>query len=134
MVKKNTHKIYVRGLVKAMNTARRKLEEHSQRGLSAAELEAFDNWVQDIVVQTEQICRKYESKPEQLPTPSYRAYTFLKSLNIHALKPVEEIETGLKTSGRLQSEIDAFADEAPSEDFEGSSASPLSRVLLSRRR
>ncbi len=130
MVKKNTNPIHVRGLVKSMNVARRNLEEHSRRGLSVTELEAFDNWVKDIVVQTEQICRQYGIKPEQLPTPSYRAYIFLKSLNIPALKPVEKIETGLKTSGEMQREIDAFADKVPSEDFEESNASPKKQVRV----
>jgi len=130
MVKKHNSPIQVRGLVKAMNIARRNLEEYSRRGLSAAELEAFDNWVQAIVDQTEQICRQYEIKPDQLPAPSYRAYAFLKSLNIPAMKPGEKVKAEAGSSAETQPEIDTTASEALFEELEEGRTYPKRQVRV----
>lgn len=130
MVKKHNSPIHIRGLVKAMNIARRNLEEHSRRGLSATELEAFDNWVQAIVDQTEQICQKYDIKPEQLPTPSYRAYAFLKSLNIPALKAGEKVKAPPESPAETQLKIGTTTSQGTFKELEESRTSPKKQVRV----
>ena len=130
MARKPDLTLRVHGLVKAMNIARRNLEEYSRRGLSMSELEAFDTWVQSIVDQAEKICRQYEIKPDQLPTPSYRAYVFLKSLNIRALKPVENPQDTLEASGELEQSIYPSGGENSSENFQASSPMPKKQVRV----
>jgi hypothetical protein len=62
------------GVVKAMNLARERLSS----GLAPAEVEEFRAWVHSLVTAVEQICREQGYSPAQLPTPTYRAYCYLK--------------------------------------------------------
>ena len=130
MVKQPNLTLRVHGLVKAMNIARQNLEEYSRRGFSASELEAFDKWVQSIIDQTEKICGQYEIKPDQLPTPSYRAYVFLKSMNILALKPVEKAEASIAAPGEPEKRIEPFTGKDLNEGYQESNPAPKRRVRV----
>jgi hypothetical protein len=131
MVKQPNLTLRVHGLVKAMNIARQNLEEYSRRGFSESELEAFDKWVQSIIDQTEKICGQYEIKPDQLPTPSYRAYVFLKSMNILALKPVEKADDHLEAPVGPEQRLEPSIGENPFEGFQESSPAPKRMVRVS---
>src|SRR4051812_16049005 len=69
------------GLVSAMNRVR----EQWQYGVSAAEAPPFRQHIQAIIAETEQACRERRVLPSKLPTPSYRAYLYLKSLDLATL-------------------------------------------------
>lgn len=130
MVKKNSPQLRIHGLVKAMNIARRNLEEHARRGLSANELKTFDNWVQRIIQQTEQICKQYEIGPEDLPAPSYRAYSFLKSLNIPALKPSKNTNMGKKAARGESQEIHPVTEDTASDEFYENPPRPQKQIRV----
>ncbi len=87
------------GLVASANRARALLTA----GLSVEQAPAFRQWVQGIVDQVETACRTAHSKPSALPGPSYRAYQFLKSLDLaHLPGPAAEGEAGLAAAPRLR--------------------------------
>ena len=75
----------ITGVVKAMNLARERLST----GIPPSELDAFRQWVRTTVAGIEQICRKHKTSPDQLSTPTYHAYLFLKELNLEDL-PVRD--------------------------------------------
>ncbi len=68
--------VRIKGLVKFADFVKRKLRS----GVSQAELPGFFEHIQHIVEQVEEICESYQSTPKELPTPSRRAYFFLKNL------------------------------------------------------
>ncbi len=79
------------GLVASANRARATLTA----GLPAAQAPAFRQWVQGVIDQVEAACRAARSTPSALPGPSYRAYQFLKSLDLAQLPgPAAEGEAG----------------------------------------
>jgi hypothetical protein len=67
-----------------MNQARQQLSQ----GISVQEVENFRQWVSDTVAQVEEISRQYNVSPEQLSAPTYRAYLYLKNLDLNQL-PVD---------------------------------------------
>ncbi len=67
----------LKGLVKFFNRVREQL----QYGLSEPQLESLKNEVAEVVRQVEKICAKYGKRPRQLPTPSRKAYQFLKNID-----------------------------------------------------
>ena len=73
--------IRILGLVKAMNVARQRLAA----GIPPAEQAEFRTWIKDLLSQVETICRKNKLRPSQLPAPSYRAYRYLKGLDLKLL-------------------------------------------------
>lgn len=75
----------IQGLVKAMRWARERLKV----GIPPAEADAFRARVRKTVAQVDAICEEHSVAPSDLPTPSYRAYRFLKELDLTDL-PVDE--------------------------------------------
>ncbi len=73
--------IRISGLVRAM----RRVQEHLGAGILPEQAEAFRREVRQLTAQVETICREQHIRPEDLPTPSYRAYRFLKDLDLNAL-------------------------------------------------
>jgi hypothetical protein len=73
--------VRIRGLVKAMNQVRDQLSV----GLSPSEVEGMRRMVADTVAQVDAICREHNSTPAELPTPSRRAYEYLKALDFDHL-------------------------------------------------
>jgi len=71
----------IKGLVKAMNLAREQLAA----GIPLSEAEAFRSGITGTVAQTEQICREQRCSPAQLPAQSYRAFQFLKQIDLDNL-------------------------------------------------
>jgi hypothetical protein len=71
------------GLVKVMNRARQDLAD----GLPPAEAEEFRQMVRDAIREVDKICREQRISPDQLPTPSYRAYQYLRSIDLTHLPP-----------------------------------------------
>ncbi len=87
--RKHTHRgnsVRISGAVKAMNTARRRLSE----GIPPAEAPQFRRWVTQVVDQIETICRANRIRPEQLLPPTYRAYLYLRSIDLQNLPPPQE--------------------------------------------
>lgn len=78
--------IRIRGLVKAMNAVRQQLAD----GIPKAEAAAFRQQVLGMVAEVEKLCRQNGTTPKQLPPPSFRAYTFLKRLDLQDLPLVEQ--------------------------------------------
>ena len=75
----------IQGLVKAMRWARERLKA----GIPPPEADAFRARVRETTAQVDAICQKYGVAPSDLPTPSYRAYRFLKNLDLDNL-PIDE--------------------------------------------
>lgn len=71
----------IRGLVSLMNDVRDQL----RNGIPEDDAVAFRETVQDAVRTVENICRAHRTTPAELPTPSRRAYAYLKSLDLSAL-------------------------------------------------
>lgn len=69
------------GLVKAMNTAHDRLSA----GIPANEVDGFRKWVRGIIRQVEMACDERKTRPDRLPAPTYRAYLFLKSIDLNNL-------------------------------------------------
>jgi hypothetical protein len=73
--------VRIKGLVAVANRAR----EQWSAGLLPAEADAFRSMVSSAIAQVEQICREHRCTPTQLPGPSYRAYQFLRALDLDRL-------------------------------------------------
>jgi hypothetical protein len=71
----------IAGLVAAMNRVR----EQWQHGVTAAGAPAFRRTVSDTIAQVEQLCRERGKSPRHMPPQSYRAYQYLKSLDLNAV-------------------------------------------------
>jgi hypothetical protein len=82
-------KIRVRGLVRAMNEVRQRLAA----GIPRTEAAAFRRQVRGVVANVEQLCRQNRITPSQLPPPSFRAYTFLKTLDLADLPLIDRERT-----------------------------------------
>lgn len=74
-------KIRVTGLVKAARQTREQLAA----GIPPKETAGFCQRVRRLVAQVEAICREHSIQPQDLPAPSYRAYRYLRSLDLDAL-------------------------------------------------
>jgi hypothetical protein len=70
-------RLRISGLVRAQRHA----EEAVKQGIPPEEIQAFQAWAASLVAQVDAVCRQYQLSPEDLPTPSQRAYQFLKMLN-----------------------------------------------------
>ena len=82
--------IRISGLVKAMTIAREQLSS----GIPEDGEEEFRTFVMQTIANTEQICRSHRMQPQDLPAPSYRAYQYLKQIDLHQLPIVDEpVET-----------------------------------------
>ncbi len=69
------------GLIRAMNDVRARLAA----GIPPGEADAFRAHVAHIVEDVERICRTRRTRPADLPAPSYRAFLFLKTLDLRRL-------------------------------------------------
>ncbi len=129
---KHKKSIRVSGLVKTARQAREKLAV----GIPSAEVERFRKWIRGSVKRTEAICRDHQMRPEDLPTPSYEAYRFLKELDLddlpHGQGPAPEATT-IRISGiiALQSHInDRMANWADPQRDEPTEDHPQVQSLL----
>jgi hypothetical protein len=71
-----------------MNVARQQLAA----GIPPEEGADFRDWINDLIYQVEAICQKNKLRPAELPAPSYRAYLYLKGLDLKHLPPVRKGE------------------------------------------
>ncbi len=71
----------IKGLVTASNQVREQLKV----GISAQRVEEFRQYVLTALHTTEQLCAAARMTPTQLPTPSRKAYVFLKQLDLDRL-------------------------------------------------
>ncbi|MBI9049005.1 MAG: hypothetical protein JEZ00_06290 [Anaerolineaceae bacterium] len=78
--------IRVSGLVKAMSLAREQLTS----GIPENGVEEFRHFVTQTLANTDQICRTHLIKPQDLPAPSYRAYQYLKQINLSQIPIVDK--------------------------------------------
>jgi hypothetical protein len=81
--------VRIKGLVSAFNDVRAQL----QAGISPAQEQRFRNHVQALVKRVEGICKSHGTTTGSLPSPTRRAYTFLKALNTRDLPPPRVVDT-----------------------------------------
>jgi hypothetical protein len=74
-------RLRISGLVKLMNQVRDSLST----GIPAGDEENFRMLVRGSLQQVEVICRKHRTSPDKLPTPTYRAYCYLKEIDLNNL-------------------------------------------------
>jgi hypothetical protein len=79
-------KLRITGLVKLMNHVRESLTT----GIPPGKEVEFRRMVKDNLRQVEEICREYKTSPEKLPAPTYRAYCYLKDLDLRRLPVAKE--------------------------------------------
>ena len=124
--------IRIRGAVRIANQVKNSL----QVGIPAAEVEPFREFVTRSVQDIETLCYQAQTSPDQLPTPSRKAYQFLKQLDLDNLplsasipipqppsspassSPVLRLKNVLKQQRFLQqqlAQISARRDHRPSE-------------------
>ncbi len=77
--------IRITGIVKTANQVRNKL----QQGVHPQEIDSFKAFVHNSLHTIEQICQEAKTTPHSLPTPSRKAYYYLKSLDWHNLPPIQ---------------------------------------------
>lgn len=82
--------VRVKGIVKLMNRVREKLSN----GLSVRELEELKVCVDNSLDTIESICVQNQIVPTDLPAPSYRAYSYLKNLDLNKIVPVMPSQQG----------------------------------------
>jgi len=85
----------------------RQVREQLKAGILPDERDVFRRQVRGLVARVEEICHAHHVKPAALPAPSYRAYTFLKTLDLDALPirhtDIQEPDTLLRLNGLLTS-------------------------------
>lgn len=69
------------GLVKMMNRVR----EDLSHGIPAGQAENFRTMVTNTVRYVERACREHHTSPDKLPAPTYRAYRYLKEVDLKHL-------------------------------------------------
>jgi hypothetical protein len=70
-------KMRIGGIVGLANQIQRKL----QTGIEPEEIDRLQSIITKSVQQIEKLCVQHQTQPTQLPTPSRKAYNFLKSVN-----------------------------------------------------
>ena|ERR1041385_3546224 len=111
------------GLLRAFRLVR----SQPRAGIRPEDLPAFTGLVKSLVRRVEEICAARGMKPEQLPAPSRRVYTFLKELDTDRLptcrsdEPVADATPGLALRNVLRLQ-DHFAERLWRES--GTVASP----------
>lgn len=80
------NKLRITGLVKLMNHVRDSLAT----GIPAGKQDEFRHMVRENLRQVDVICREYKTSPEKLPAPTYRAYRYLKELDLNQLPVAKE--------------------------------------------
>jgi len=77
----------VRGLVKAMNQVRDGL----RAGIEPEEESDFRHYVREVIASADRICKTNRITPADLPTPSWKAYEYLRSIDLeHLPRPTGE--------------------------------------------
>ncbi len=104
--------IRVQGLVRAMQEIRNRLSQ----GIAPAQATEFRIHVTNIIAQVENACNQNRITPQELPTPSYRAYQYLTSIDLFHLPPP------LHNSPQLQPKIRITNIVAISDDIAASIA------------
>lgn len=99
--RKPTNELRFSGLVKAMNTAHERLSV----GIPANEVDGFRKWVRGILRQVEQACQERKTRPDRLPAPTFRAYLFLKSIDLDNLPIRHGPAAAARQTGRNQLRI-----------------------------
>lgn len=79
-------RLRISGMVRLMNQVRQSLS----MGIPSGEEEKFRRMVQGAVRQVEDICKEHKISPDKLPSPSYRAYRYLKELDLKELPVAKE--------------------------------------------
>ncbi len=89
--------IRITGIVKTANQVRNKL----QQGVHPQEVDSFKALVHNSLQTIENICQEANSSPERLPTPSRKAYHYLKRIDWHNL-PLTKQEQSLPPISNLR--------------------------------
>jgi hypothetical protein len=87
----------IRGLLRAFKSVRSQL----QAGIKPEDVTVFTNHVKSLVRSVEEICARHGVPPKQLPSPSFRAYLFLKELDTGNLPSHRSDEPGAHTASGL---------------------------------
>lgn len=121
-------KIAIRGLVKS----RRLVEQRLKAGVLPAQEPILIRWIEQLVREVEEICARYNTRPDDLPAPSKNAYDYLKLLAVHGLpnnarRPVPPPDPVLAASfqrvnrkyfdGRLEQPILAWSQRRTRREF-----------------
>ena len=83
--------IRITGIVKTANQVRTKL----QQGVHPQEIDSFKAFVDNSLQTIEKICQEAKTTPNSLPTPSRKAYHYLKRIDWHNLPPIQPEQTTL---------------------------------------
>ena len=75
----------IRGLVRASHQVRDQLKT----GVPAHQVTQFQQFVQDTLQSVERLCAEAHTCPQQLPTPSRKAYAYLKQVDLSALPIID---------------------------------------------
>jgi hypothetical protein len=89
-------RIRITGLVRLMNQVRDILST----GIPPGEEDNFRKMVQAALRQVDAICKEHKTSPDKLPSPTYRAYRYLKELDLKELPVAKEALPA--NPGRLQ--------------------------------
>ncbi len=81
-------KVYINGLVKYMNQVR----QYMVHGVSETEKVRITEEIKTTIRNVNGICRRYHIRPQELPQPTYRAYTYLISINPNDIPINNEIK------------------------------------------
>ncbi len=132
---KRQNRVRISGLVRIARRAREELAV----GIPPDQVEPFRDWIRESVERTEAICREHRIKPSDLPTPSYRAYRFLKELDLDDLPeregPTPQAARTIRISGiiAMKNEInDRMAQWADPEGDAPTENDPRLQALLKR--
>jgi len=77
-------RLHIRGLVQISRQVQQKIAD----GLASDDAQHVQRFVQDTLHQVDALCQKYATTPDQLPTPTAKAYQYLKSIDWQTLPPV----------------------------------------------
>ena len=77
--------IRITGIVKTANQVRNKL----QQGVHPQELDSFKAFVANSLQTIEKICQEAKTTPHNLPSPSRKAYHYLKTIDWHNLPQIQ---------------------------------------------
>ena len=89
--------VRIKGLVSAFNDVRAQL----QAGISPEQEKQFGDHIHALIAWVEEICTAHDTTPTSLPSPSRRAYTFLKDLDTRHL-PRPDARRTTTTATRLR--------------------------------
>jgi hypothetical protein len=116
------------GIVGLANQIRQKL----QIGVEPEEVDRLQMIITKSVQQIEKLCVEQQTQPTQLPTPSRKAYNFLKSINLDgAVTPMGNSAVTLKLKNVLKQQSD-ISQQLFQIASSGEDISPVLRSTLTR--